>query len=116
MITDKAQIAAAVNEILAASGFLSLNKEDFDTLAPGPVAMIHVTGNRADEVAAQLKREWTASGRPIPEREIVFIRGKSLRMSELDTIDCALPESLHFKKGIDFNQPAGAEIEIWLFV
>jgi hypothetical protein len=78
--------------------------------------MIHVTGNRADEVAAQLKGEWAASGRPAPDREIVFIRSKNLRMSELDAIDCALPESLHFKKGLDFSQPSGGEIEIWLFV
>ena len=116
IVSDKNQIASAIADILSRKGFLTLSKDDFKALCPEPSAAIHVVGANATEASEKLRKEWAESGLKAPDAVILSICGKDMLMSDLEKIDAAVPECLHIKKGLEFSQPEGGNVELWLFI
>ena len=116
IVTDKTQIGAAIADILAQEAYVSLAIDDFNLVCPKPSAMIHVYGESAEEAARKLKDEWANAGLANPKAMLVSIKGDTLLMKDLETIDKALPDCPFIKKGLDFAMPKDGNVEIVLFV
>lgn len=116
IVTDKNEIARAVDAILRSPAYLPLPPDVFREYCPGPSAAIHILASDGKDAAGKLAAEWAGAGLPAPGAEVLFVRGRNLLMSDLERIDNALPECPSLRKGLDFTEPIGGGVELWLFV
>lgn len=110
--TDKKSIQSTIDYICSQSGFISLDKADFDYTCPKPLMMIDQKGQSIDDVIKAVAD--SMSGCTMPEKVLVYIESQGLKMSDMNTIKDAFKDLNVSKMGFAFNEPENARVRVIL--
>lgn len=110
--TDEKTIQPIIDYICSQSGFVSLDKADFDYTCPKPVMMIDQKGQSIEEVIKAVTD--SISENELPEKSLVFIESKGLMMSDIDMLKDAFKGLNVSKMGFAFNEPENARVRVIL--
>ena len=110
--TDKESIQSTIDYICSQSGFVSLDKADFDFVCPSPVLMIDEKGQSIDDVIKAVAD--SMSGCTMPEKVLVYIESQGLKMSDMNTLKDAFKDLNVSKIGFAFNESEKARVRVIL--
>ena len=95
MKAKNTNIQSAIDYICSNSGFIVLDKKDFELTCPNPAICIDKKGETLNEVMEAVTTEWEMLPLPKPSRTILFIESRSLTMADIGYIrDCRLMFSI----------------------
>ena len=116
MIIDRSLITAAISSLLLENDIaIPLKEEDVNIVCPEPEWAVHVIGRSTSKVCAAIKNEFDGKNINNPHGIILYIRSIILKMNDLEQIDQVLPRTDSIIRGVDFHNPSGGDIEVWVF-
>ena len=110
--TDINTIQSTIDYICSQSGYISLDRADFDLTCANPVMMIEKKGQNVEDIIKGVSDILADNTLTIPAKTLVHIESNILKMSDLQLIQEALKDLNAIKFGMFFNEPEGALIKV----
>ena len=114
MKAKNTNIQSAIDYICSNSGFIALDKKDFELTCPNPAICIDKKGETLNEVLEAVTKAWKMLLLPKPSRTILFIESRSLTMADIGYIENSFNGFDFFKFGINCEEPEGAKVRVIL--
>ena len=110
--TDINTIQSTIDYICSQSGYISLDRADFDLTCANPVMMIEKKGQNVEDIIKGVSDILADNTLTIPAKTLVHIECSVLKMSDLQLIQEAFKDLNVIKFGMVFNEPEGALIKV----
>lgn len=110
--TDINTIQSTIDYICSPSGYISLDKVDFDLTCAKPVMIIEKKGQNVEDIIKGVSDILADNTLTIPAKTLVHIESNILKMSDLQLIQEAFKDLNAVKFGMVFNEPEGALIRV----
>ena len=110
--TDINTIQSTIDYICSQSGYISLDRADFDLTCANPVMMIEKKGQNVEDIIKGVSDILADNTLTIPAKTLVHIESNILKISDLQLIQEAFKDLNVLKFGMVFNEPEGALIKV----
>lgn len=110
--TDINTIQSTIDYICSQSGYISLDRADFDLTCANPVMMIEKKGQNVEDIIKGVSDILADNTLTIPAKTLVHIESNILKISDLQLIQDALKDLNAIKFGMFLDEPEGALIKV----
>ena len=110
--TDINTIQSTIDYICSQSGYISLDRADFDLTCANPVMMIEKKGQNVEDIIKGVSDILADNTLTIPAKTLVHIESNILKISDLQLIQEAFKDLNVIKCGMVVNEPEGALIKV----
>ena len=114
MKAKNTNIQSAIDYICSNSGFIALDKKDFEIACPNPAICIDIKGETLNEVMEAVTTEWKMLSLPKPSSAVLFIESRIITMADMGYINDSFKGFDNFKLGINSEEPDGAKVRLIL--
>lgn len=112
MITSNIEIQRRIDYICSHSGYIVLDKNDFESVCPNPSFCIDKKGETLEETLDAVKSAVASSPLPQPSKVVMYAESRILTMSDLEVLKDYCKDLDAFKFGFNCATPEESKVRI----